>query len=211
MGILVSGLIGQVRNKVGNMVFSNWKGINTARAYAVPANPQSIGQTAQRTKFAAVVSLAQNLLGTLITTFVNPFAVKMSGFNMFISMFIANATSTGLATALCQVTKGTLEGYIVDAQVAYSTMSGGLDLSWSAATTGNGLSTDQLNVLALNITDNSIVGYFPNAATRAIGSGSVTGKAGLVAANIVVYAWFSRGTGSDFIVSNSFGQIAGAA
>ena len=209
MGILVAGLIGQVRNKVGNMVFSNWKGINTARAYAVPANPQSLDQTAQRTKFAAVVSLAQNLLGTLITTFVNPFAVKMSGFNMFISMFIANATSAGLATALCQVTKGTLESAaILSAQ--YDTSNGELIVTYPTTPSGNGLSTDDFNVLVLDNGNNSVIGYSTNTSNRVDGVATVNLPPCLLASDLIVFGWFSRGTGSSFIVSNSDGIQATA-
>lgn len=206
MGILVAGLIGQVRNKVGNMVFSNWKGINTARAYAVPANPQSVDQTAQRTKFAAVVSLAQNLLGTLITTFVNPFAVKMSGFNMFISMFIANATSVGLATALCQVTKGTLEGAEITT-ATYNTTTGDVDVAFPSAVSGNGLLTDDANMLVLDNASNKIIGYVAGGATRNDAGIALSVDTGLLPAHLVVYIWFSRGTGSAFIVSNSDAQV----
>ena len=205
MGILVAGLIGQVRNKVGNMVFSNWKGINTARAYAVPANPQSIGQTAQRTKFAAVVSLAQNLLGTLIITYVNPFAVKMSGFNMFISMFIANATSAGLATALCQVTKGTLEGADIST-ATYNTTNGNVDVAFPSTVSGNGLATDDVSILVLDNASNQVIGYGSADATRTDAGVALSVATGLLAADLIVYIWFSRGTGSSFIVSNSNGQ-----
>lgn len=204
MGILVAGLIGQVRNKVGNMVFSNWKGINTARAYAVPANPQSVDQTAQRTKFATVVSLAQNLLGTLITTFVNPFAVKMSGFNMFISMFIANATSDGLATSSCQVTKGTLES-ASPVTSTYNTATGEVAIQWDPTVSGNGLGTDLVGCLVLDEATNEIIGYNPGTDTRSGDTKSITVATGLLASDLIAYFWFHRGTGSSFIVSNSVG------
>ena len=210
MGILVAGLIGQVRNKIGNMVMSNWKGINTARAYAVPANPNSTAQQAQRGKFATVVALAQNLLGTLITTFVNPFAVQMSGFNYFIKLFIANATSEGLVTALCQVTKGTLESTSISSAI-YNTSTGDLEVTFPTSASGNGTSDDNVSLLVLDNATNAVLGYGTNLGTRSVGSVNVTIPTGLLAADLVAFIWLSRGTGSEFIVSNSIGSVCSAA
>lgn len=209
MGILVAGLIGQVRNKVGNMVFSNWKGINTARAYAVPANPQSVNQTAQRTKFAAVVALAQNLLGTLITTFINPFAVQMSGFNRFIQLFIENASATGLVTASCQVVAGTLES-VSGLTAQYTTGTGSAVVNWATTQSGNGLATDDINFLAIRNTDNKILAYQLANATRGDGTYNLSLATGLTATGIIIFAWYSRGTGSSFIVSDSLGVVCTA-
>lgn len=49
--IWTSTLFSDARGKLGNqVVFTNWKGRTVMRAYKVPANPQTLGQQAQRSK-----------------------------------------------------------------------------------------------------------------------------------------------------------------
>jgi hypothetical protein len=55
------GLVGNIRNKVGNFVFSTWKGIQVVKAYQpTVANPRSAGQTAQRSRFDYAVQYAKS-------------------------------------------------------------------------------------------------------------------------------------------------------
>lgn len=46
-------LVDEVRGRVGNVVFSDWRGIGTARRYAVSRNPDSSGQQLSRSAFRA--------------------------------------------------------------------------------------------------------------------------------------------------------------
>ena len=53
------GLVGNIRNKVGNFVFSTWKGIQVVKAYQpTVSNPRSAGQIAQRARFDYAVQYA---------------------------------------------------------------------------------------------------------------------------------------------------------
>ena len=59
------GLVGNIRNKIGNFVFSTWNGIQVVKAYQpVVGNPRSDGQVAQRTRFdyAVQYGIAANRL-----------------------------------------------------------------------------------------------------------------------------------------------------
>ena len=200
MGILIAGYLGAMYNKLGNAVGSNWKGINTVRTYAIPANPNTVAQQAQRTKFKAVSLFAKSLISTLVTTFWNPFAVKMSGYNALLKSVFPDASSTGLLTVACKIAKGSLEtisGLIAE----YS--AGTVGLTWSGSITGNGLITDSLNVLIVDKTNNSIVHYEAGFSTRGDESQNLNIATGLTATNLLVFVFASRGTGSDFIVSNS--------
>lgn len=75
------------------IVFSSWKGIKTARSYAVPANPRSDAQVAQRNMLATVVEFWRNPgLTQLIRESWNRAAtvasVAQSGFNQFTSAVV---------------------------------------------------------------------------------------------------------------------------
>ena len=82
--VLDNGIFGKAKNKLGNVVLFVWKGINAARSYVVPKNPDTESQKAQRNLMKQMVSYAQIVLIPFIHKYLNPFAVKMSGYNLFI-------------------------------------------------------------------------------------------------------------------------------
>lgn len=89
--ITFSPLVSSVRNKIGDIVFSVWKGIPYVRTRVIPANPQSDLQTAQRLTFTQCVAIWQDLVTTaahLIRANWERFAegYALSGFNRFVSI-----------------------------------------------------------------------------------------------------------------------------
>lgn len=207
MAIVLQGFLGPFTGKVGGAVGGIWKGINYIKGYVIPANPNTVAQQAQRGKFAAVVAVAQALLGTLIATFWNPFAVKMSGYNYFIQQVINSCSATGLLLASTIITKGTLESASSASAPTYNTGTGELDFSWSNVISGNGLATDEMYALVVNNTDNTVLFYGSVGTTRTDSGDTVVIEAGLTATELTLYFWLARGTGSTFMVSNSLGQV----
>lgn len=59
--IFLSPLIIDLRNKVADVVFSKWRGINYARSRVVPANPQTAAQQSVRNSLARLVDFWQHL------------------------------------------------------------------------------------------------------------------------------------------------------
>lgn len=86
-----------------SLVYSGWKGINTARSYVVPANPNSAGQQTQRTYFENAVDLWHTLgLTDDDVTAWNRYAGTLprpqSGFNAFVASLV-NLLVGGLSLA----------------------------------------------------------------------------------------------------------------
>lgn len=82
--VLDNGIFGKAKNKLGNVVLFVWKGINAARSYVIPKNPNTPSQITQRNNMKYLVSFAQATLLPLIHKYWNPFVIKMSGYNAFI-------------------------------------------------------------------------------------------------------------------------------
>ncbi len=82
-----SALFSDIRNKLGNQVtFSSWKGRGYMRAYVIPSNPKTLGQTAHRAAMAKSVALGQGIFATEANkTEWNRVALSalISGFNLF--------------------------------------------------------------------------------------------------------------------------------
>jgi len=89
MAKLRSGILGQIRGKVAGVVGGQWKDKNYVREYVKPANPNTAGQQAQRSKFALAVTFAKQLVGPIFNVYVDKFQKSMSGFNFFIKCNIA--------------------------------------------------------------------------------------------------------------------------
>jgi len=202
MGTLTQGILGPINKKVGNVVGGTWKGINYVRGYVIPADPQSAGQLAQRSKFAGTMSLAQSLLSTVITSFWNAFAVGMSGFNKFMSENLLVCETAGLVNTDSVMAKGSLEDAALSA-ATYATGDGNVVINWSSVISGNGLATDYINCLIIDSTNNEIVFYSAGDQQRADGEIDDNGLTGYTATDLICYLWTSRGTGASFTVSNS--------
>lgn len=86
MKVWFTPIISGARNKVGDAVFSIWKGIPYVRTRVIPHNPQSDDQMVVRNSLARCVPLWRSLeeqLKDVLDTYANDY--QMSGFNWFIS------------------------------------------------------------------------------------------------------------------------------
>ena len=85
MGVIKQGILGGFSGKVANIIGSSWKGIAYMKAMPLSvANPRTAKQVAHRNKFSNVVEFATKILSNLIKPLNDRFAVKMSGYNLFV-------------------------------------------------------------------------------------------------------------------------------
>ena len=80
-GTKFSGKIGK------NMVAASWKGHEYVRAFAKPSNPNTEQQQQARGQFADAVEAWQKM-SKVQCMFYNAIALRMSGFNLFISRYM---------------------------------------------------------------------------------------------------------------------------
>jgi hypothetical protein len=91
MSVVSNPLIGHARQKIGNAVFSTWKGIDVLKTKPISvANPQTDAQTMQRSAFSQMVA-AFRLMPSVIRAGFKKLAVKQSEFNAFTSANLKNA------------------------------------------------------------------------------------------------------------------------
>lgn len=168
------GILGGIRGKIGNVVGSNWKGIAVLKSMPLSvANPKTAAQTAQRGKMASCVVAARALLASLITTFWNPFAQYMSGYNKFVKENIDAFSTAGFVNfASFFSMRGSLVGAEVSSVAADSSDSE-ITVNWSDnAGTGDALATDEVVIVVYNETQDywlvSNAGVTRDAATATV-------------------------------------------
>lgn len=91
MGTIKRGILGGFKNKVGSVIGSSWKGIDTMRSMPLSvANPRTAKQIAVRGNFKTLVTAASAVNSTLIRPYWARFAKMMTGSNAFIRENYAN-------------------------------------------------------------------------------------------------------------------------
>ena len=85
MGTIKRGILGGFKNKVGSVIGSSWKGIDTMRSMPLSvANPRTTKQIAVRSNFKTLVTATSKVNSTLIRPYWARFAKQMTGSNAFI-------------------------------------------------------------------------------------------------------------------------------
>ncbi|AND65190.1 hypothetical protein AX766_12745 [Flavobacterium covae] len=170
MGKIGRGILGGVSGKVANVVGSRWKGIDYIRAKPQSvANPRTLLQVNQRTKFALVLRFLQPNLNFIKIGYKN-YAVKKSQFNSAMSYILNNAIigvspDFEIDYSLALLSRGNLTGALNP--VFDLTTSGQVQFSWDDnSTDGNALPTDKVMVVAYNPIKGESV-YLSGGATRA--------------------------------------------
>ena len=158
MGVIRKGILGGFAGKVGTIVGSNWKGIDTIRSMpASVANPKTAGQNLNRGKFKNIAVFASLLLGSVIRTFWNGKNPKMSGYNSFIKKNVENGTTeSGLVYDEIVMSTGSLEGLVgVDGAGASGNTLMRITFDDNSGN-GNALATDKISAVVVNATTGQI-------------------------------------------------------
>lgn len=131
------GVFGVYRNKIGGVVFSTWRGLQTARQKVTPSNPQSVAQTDVREVFAYVVLILRKFGSSFYRTDWNNASGNLPGFQSLMKFILAGADYE--AQELAQPTPvelGPLDN-LADLSVSNATP-GELEVEW----VGTGLKQD---------------------------------------------------------------------
>lgn len=154
MGKIGRGILGGVSGKVANVVGARWKGIDYIRAKPLSvANPRTLLQVNQRTKFALVLRFLQPNLNFVKIGYKN-YAVKKSQFNSAMSYLLNNAIigvspNFEIDYSLALLSRGNLSTALNP--VFDLTTPGQVEFSWDDnSTDGNANATDKVMVVAYN-------------------------------------------------------------
>ncbi len=195
MGKILNGILGGVSGKVSGVVGSSWKGINYIRGYAIPANPQTPAQQAQRNKMTFLVSTARAVLDSVLNVFWTPIATQMSGFNLFLQKNLKLITGVDDYENIIMST-GNLTPITVN-RATYDSSDGTITSEYNTPTPNPYENTvDHINVVFIH-KPTGTAWYFQ--APIASGGDSVGGTidTGLTPTDIVSYTFASKGSGSD--------------
>lgn len=202
MGKINRGILGGFTGKVGNVVGSSWKGIETMRALPISVlNPRTTAQVGNRTRFGSISTLAAAMLTTIVKPLNDRFASRMSGYNMFTSRNGSAFNDSGsfvpgnlvLSSGKLGATPFTAGGIDNASEVA---------VIWDATPVGSyQMSTDKLYVAIVD-EDGTLVGTSSAVGQRSLGNLVITCSS-LLSENTVYYAYASFLRADGTIVGNS--------
>jgi len=202
--ILHNGILGKGTKKIGNVVGANWKDKNYVRSYVIPANPNTVAQQTQRTKFKDAVYFILGAIGQILNTFVDPFMKGMSAYNYFIKKNISIFDGTPDYDSI-QVTWGQL--FPLQVTTALLNPAGdNVRVSWSTATGNNGKASDVASAAVYSSLTGKWYWHTPISIRSDAGT-DVPVDAGSVSTDLHAWAWCHQMSGSTMkLVSNSVGE-----
>lgn len=175
MGKIPIGILGNVEGKVGPVVGGSWKGIAYLRRYQDQVSqPNTAAQLAQRQKMTVAVALAKGFLSIVIKPLNDRFAVKMSGYNLFIQRNIDHIDSSGVISYPDLVfSEGTLTGFDT-LEFAGTDASPDVAATWvDNSGTGTAQASDEFYAAVVN-TDTNDIGQSGAAKVRSDTAATVT-------------------------------------
>lgn len=202
MGKIKRGILGGFVGKVGNVVGSSWKGIETMRALPISVlNPRTTAQVGNRTRFGSLSTLAAAMLTTIVKPLNDRFASGMSGYNAFTARNKTAFTDDGIFVPANLVLS---TGKLGDTDITSITHVDAtlVQVEWDATPVGSyQMLTDKAYIAVVGA--NGVVGgTISGSIERSAGEAYVTIPEGLSdAGELQVYLSFLRADGT--IVGNS--------
>jgi len=203
MGIILQGILGPISGRVGPVVGGSWKGIGYLRTLPPSvAQPNTAAQQAQKTKMSNAVSVAKQFLAQIIKPLNDRFAVKMSGYNLWISRNSQEfATLPPAVPQNIVFSEGTLTGFDTLAGSSITPTSS-VDYTWiDNSGTGTATATDEVYAAVMNNTTGAF-GQDGGSVARAAGALSIT-MSEPVALGDKLDGYLAFRTANGFAVSNS--------
>lgn len=204
MGRINQGILGGFSGKVGNVIGGNWKGIDYMRVKpASVANPKTVGQVSQRTKFTETLQFLQPMKDFIKVGY-KGFAVQKTEFNSAMSYILKNAitgTSPNFVVdyPAVLVSRGALTG-ASNGAIDVATPGTGT-FSWDDNTgSGSALATDKAMLLLYNETKGEVI-FTTDGAARSAASQGLVLPPDYSGDTVRAYIAFIKADGSE--VSNS--------
>jgi len=200
----ITGVFTGHKGKVGNLVYSMWKGIQVAKTRSIPNNPRSTAQTQQRTKFSVLIAIMKAINVSIIRTFWEPFVgSSITGWAQFSKKNLLSQVTTAFVYSTMVLALGSLYRTLI-ATSTYATATGECIITWSSTPENNQLATDTSYMFWIDETTGQFWYDVDSEVARSVGTATVTGITGLTPAEVHSYLWFGQDmTTDDPVVSDS--------
>lgn len=202
MGVIRRGILGGFSNRVGNVVGSSWKGIATMRVLPLSvSNPRTAAQINVRENFSGITKMASALLTSIVKPLNDRFAVRMSGYNLFIQRNSKAFQNDGtFVPENLTLSHGRLSAPVID-DVTVTAVNISADFSTALAGAMD-LATDQVYAVAVDDVTGEVLGVSSGIATRSAGTVSFAIKDAINAP--IFYMSFLRADGTEVSPSSYF-------
>jgi len=188
----ITGVMTGWKGKMGNMVFSMWKGVQVAKTRSIPNNPRSTSQTQQRTKFSTLIAIMKAINVSIIRAFWEPFVGStITGWAMFSKKNLLSQVTTAFVYSTMVLSLGSLYRTLI-ATSLYTTGDGTSTITWSNTPENNQLATDESHAFWIDETTGQFWYDVTSVIARSVGTLTVTGIIGLTPAEVHSYLWFGQ-------------------
>jgi len=202
----VTGFFTGVRGKVGTTIFQVIKGVQVMKTFAIPENPGSSGQVAQRGVFSDIIATFKTIAKNVIAIFwESTTSGNQTPWGNFISKNLISMGKVAFDITDAILAFGTLEP-VSGVAGEYDTADGSLEVTWVADKFVNGADTDQVHFVVYDSDSGTIVSKDLDGIQRSEEEQSLQLTPGLTATDLELFVWLSQdlSTAEDIgLVSNS--------
>jgi len=184
----VVGVDTQIRGKLGARIYQVLNGEQIVKTFAIPSNPESSGQTAQRGVFRDIIACFKVIADGFINLLWNPFTSgNKTGWGNFISANLLSMGKVAFDATDAVLSEGSLEP-IYDLAATYDTATGAIEVTFDDAITNNGHADDWISFVAVDATLKAIISKTLDAEQRNAESASLVGNLGSTATDVELFA-----------------------
>jgi len=185
----ITGVFTGMKGKLGNTVLQMWKGIQVIRTHVIPANPQSAGQTTNRTLLTELVNMFKSIVIPFVHVYWNPFTTsKQTGWGNLIGLNQGLQQGSVIDFELVRISHGSLPKEDI-LTCTYTTATGVVDITWVDSGAEGSAGTDKAMLGVYNKDDDRWF-FSDTEATRAEAADDVTLASGLTLTDLTAYLFF---------------------
>jgi hypothetical protein len=161
-------LKGSFKGRLGDVVFSSWRGKDYAKTYTPPGNPNTAKQRAHRGMWGTLGHIAHDIYEGILKPYTFPKPQSHTAFNHFLMINGGMLHNNLYVSNLLKILDGALTGSPINA-ATWDATNKKITLTWNSAVAGNGKATDRAIVVAIQ--DQKVVGFILS--TRNAGTASL--------------------------------------
>ena len=188
----VVGVDTQIRGKLGARIYQVLNGEQIVKTFAIPSNPDTAGQQAQRGVFADIIATFKAIAANVIAVFWDPFTVSnKTGWGNFISKNLLSMGKVAFDITDAVISYGSLE-QLGTVSATYDTSTGSAVLTGEKPVLINGALADPVHAIAVDTPTGVIIGKSLDLATREDEGETLPCSAGYTATDVEFFVWASQ-------------------
>jgi hypothetical protein len=141
-------LKGSFKGRLGDVVFSSWRGKDYAKTYTPPSNPNTPAQRDVRSTWGAIGHIAHGIYEAILKPYTYPKPQQYTAYNRMLVINKPMLANNVFSASTLKILDGPLTGAAI-ASAAWNATSHKITMTWSTTVAGSAKATDKAIIVAV--------------------------------------------------------------